>query len=206
MTLVHSTGSALQNHLLAERERIHASWAAPRHAISLPTKPIPAWLMSRLPRVSVQPEKPLKARVAEAMKMRGEVSGDKLRWIINAIYGSARDRGEYLVDESFRDIPPEIVSPGEPSVVAIQTIVAEYYNLTREELLSVKQCVRISLPRHIAMYLSKMLIPRSLDYIGKLFGSDHSAITHAVPKIERMIAANPAFAKEIEAMKKMVVS
>lgn len=191
MSNIHGSGSELLNQLLAERKRIHAAFQpGPVQVIPLPS----------------QPMKPLSERIAEAKKLRGTVSESKFHMMLNAIYVSARNRGEYVVNESFLKSPPEITSPGELTIEKIQTVVAEHYNLTREEMLSLRQVKRVILPRHIAMYLSTILIPHNREYISKRFGFDHTAITHAVQKIERMISEDAAFAEKIEALKKSLVS
>lgn len=191
-----NTGSALLDELRAKRDRIHAKWGVSRHTISSPNKPLPHFIYARLPRVEKRSKPSLSERIAQAKKLSG-ISEKKLHWIINAIYGSARDRGEYIVNES-----PEITSPGDLTIENIQTNVAECYNLTREELLSLRRCARVMLPRHIAMYLSIKLTPHNYQYIGKRFGYDHSTIIHAVRKIEKMIASDKAFAQEIEMLRR----
>lgn len=194
------TGSAELDRILAERKRIHAEWPTPRRVVDAQRI-----MQLRVPSPPPQKEPPLKERIAEARKLRGTISETQLHFILNAIYGSARDNGEYVIDESFRNIPPEITSPGSPTIANIQTVVAEHFNLTREEMLSVRRAKRIMLPRHTAMYLSALMISRSLEYIGERFGFDHSTITHAVKKIERLIAADAEFAEEIEVLKAMVL-
>lgn len=179
------TGSALQDHLRAEHKRIRALWVAPTR--------------ERFPPLPKQSKKPLSERLAEARKFRGQVSESKLHMMLNAIYNSARDDGECITDISIcKDFPEEIITPGIPTIMAIQAVVAEHYNMTWDELVSLRRCQRTMLPRHIAMYLSRRLIPCSLCYIGQRFGYDHASISAAARKIEGMVAANSAFAKKIE--------
>lgn len=194
MTLVHNTGSAELDRILTERARIRAAWTARRLQIS-PPRP------TQLPLVAAGPEKPLSERVAEAMALRGQISEANLHSILNAIHGSARDRGE-RASISFDEGPPEIAPSGALTIAKIQTVVAEHFGLTRAELLSRERLQRIALPRQIAMYMSKIIIQHSLGYIGRRFGPrDHTVVLASVKKIEKMIAADAAFAKEIEGLR-----
>jgi chromosomal replication initiator protein len=60
-------------------------------------------------------------------------------------------------------------------------------------------------PRQIAMYLAKVMTPRSLPEIGRRFGNrDHTTVLHAVRKIEEMARADYALAQEIELLKRML--
>eukprot|EP01133_Synstelium_polycarpum_P027342 gene27342-32968_t len=49
----------------------------------------------------------------------------------------------------------------------IQRIVARHYNVSKQDLLSNRRTRTIVKPRQIAMYLAKMLTPRSLPEIGR---------------------------------------
>jgi hypothetical protein len=54
-----------------------------------------------------------------------------------------------------------------------------------KDILSSRRQADIIRPRHVAMYLAKMLTPRSMAEIGSRFGGrDHTTIMHAVKKIE----------------------
>lgn len=180
--------SALLDRLHAERKRIRATWQL-----------VPAPVVVPLP---LQPEKPLSERIAEAKKLRGTVSKSKFHAIISTIYSNARKNGEYVTNVC-KKLPEEI---GTPTIIKIQTVVADYYNITRTDMLSFRGYEQIILPRQIAMYLSRFFVPYSLTYIGDRFGHDHSTVRCSVKKIKKMIDANPVFAEEIETLKKMVIS
>ena len=60
-------------------------------------------------------------------------------------------------------------------------------------------------PRQVAMYLAKMMTPRSLPEIGRRFGGrDHTTVLHAVRKIEDMVGADQQLAKELELLKRLI--
>ena len=102
----------------------------------------------------------------------------------------------------------DLVGAREPRRVRIediQRVVARHYNVSKADLLSARRTRTIVRPRQIAMYLAKMLTPRSLPEIGRRFGGrDHTTVLHAVRKIEGMIEVDKALGDEIELLKRMI--
>jgi len=91
----------------------------------------------------------------------------------------------------------------EVDVDYIQEVVAAYYNITTEELCSKKRTKDITYARHVAMYLSRMLVDKPLKNIGKDFGGrDHSTIIHACDKVSAELEENSKLKKEIGEMEK----
>lgn len=91
-------------------------------------------------------------------------------------------------------------------IKGIQELVARHFNVSREDILSARRTANVMLPRHIAMYLSKLLTLRSLPEIGRRFGNrDHTTVLNAVRKITGLVTADPALAAEIELLKEMLV-
>ena len=82
-------------------------------------------------------------------------------------------------------------------------VVARHYNVSKADLLSGRRTRTIVRPRQIAMYLAKVLTPRSLPEIGRRFGGrDHTTVLHAVRKIEGLIEGDKTLAEEIELLKR----
>ncbi|MCP4385840.1 MAG: chromosomal replication initiator protein DnaA [Hyphomicrobiales bacterium] len=102
----------------------------------------------------------------------------------------------------------DLVGAREPRRVRIeeiQVIVARHYNVSKADLLSARRTRTIVRPRQIAMYLAKVLTPRSLPEIGRRFGGrDHTTVLHAVRKIEGMIAGDKTLADEIALLKQLI--
>lgn len=68
----------------------------------------------------------------------------------------------------------------------IQKMVADFFNLTLNDLKSKSRKKNIALPRQIAIYLARRYTEASLSEIGDAFGGkDHTTVLHAVQKIER---------------------
>ncbi len=74
------------------------------------------------------------------------------------------------------------------NVESIQNIVASYFNLSLQEMLSQRRSRSLARPRQIAMYLSKQHTTNSLPDIGRKFSNrDHTTVIHAVKKIEELM-------------------
>jgi len=102
----------------------------------------------------------------------------------------------------------DLVGAREPRRVRIediQRVVARHYNVSKADLLSSRRTRTIVRPRQIAMYLAKVLTPRSLPEIGRRFGGrDHTTVLHAVRKIEGMLEGDKTLAEEIELLKRLI--
>jgi chromosomal replication initiator protein len=113
-----------------------------------------------------------------------------------------------LTIEKVDDMLGHIVRSGEPKRVRIediQRIVARHYNVSKTELLSNRRTRTIVKPRQIAMYLSKVMTPRSLPEIGRRFGGrDHTTVLHAVRKIEDLAGSDATLAQELELLKRLI--
>ena len=71
------------------------------------------------------------------------------------------------------------------TIEVIQKFIANYYHLKVTDLKSRNNSQNVTLPRQIAMYLSKSLTNNSLPQIGKSFGGKHhSTVIHSIKKIE----------------------
>lgn len=88
----------------------------------------------------------------------------------------------------------------------IQKVVARQFNVSKNDLLSNRRTRVIVRPRQIAMYLAKVMTPRSLPEIGRRFGGrDHTTVLHAVRKIESMTSDDQKLEHEIELLKRLIL-
>jgi chromosomal replication initiator protein len=101
-----------------------------------------------------------------------------------------------------------LIRNGEPKRVRvedIQRVVSRHYNVPRSDLLSNRRTRIIVKPRQVAMYLAKMMTPRSLPEIGRRFGGrDHTTVLHAVRKIEGQMGSDTKLAQEMELLKRLI--
>ena len=80
-----------------------------------------------------------------------------------------------------------------------------YFDLRLADLKSDKKQKKISLPRQIAMYLSRKYTAASFPEIGEKFGGkDHSTVIHAVKKIEGLLGKDIALTNSINTISKKV--
>ena len=87
----------------------------------------------------------------------------------------------------------------------IQRVVAQHYNIPKNEMLSNRRTRTVVRPRQIAMYLAKIMTLRSLPEIGRRFGGrDHTTILHAVRKVEELKGDDAKLAKEIELLRRLI--
>ena len=88
-----------------------------------------------------------------------------------------------VAQETLKDIIP--LENKEISINQIQKVIAEYFNIKLNILLSKKRVKNIVTARHIAIYLSRELTDYSLPVIGEAFGGkDHTTILHSYNKIK----------------------
>ena len=89
------------------------------------------------------------------------------------------------------------------NVNKIQKVVAEYFQISVEDLKSKKRNSNISFPRQIAMFLCRKFTDESFPKIGIEFGGkDHSTVMHSCEKIEREIKTNKDLADTIDKLEK----
>ena len=81
----------------------------------------------------------------------------------------------------------------------IQKTVAAYYKIRVSDILSAKRDKKITLPRHIAMALSKELTSHSLPSIGDAFGGrDHTTVLHACKKITALKTSSSSLSQDYQ--------
>ncbi len=85
--------------------------------------------------------------------------------------------------------------------------VARYYGVPVEQLRGKQRDKQIVLPRQIAMYLMREETEAPLLRIGEaLGGRDHSTVLHGCEKIEREMAGNDDFRRDVGALREMLYS
>lgn len=85
----------------------------------------------------------------------------------------------------------------------IQSVVAAYYGITVNDLVSAKRSAKITLPRHIAMYLIKEIYDIPYKKIGSLFGGrDHTTVMSGCEKIENDLQTDEELKMAVDNIKK----
>lgn len=92
-----------------------------------------------------------------------------------------------------------------PQIRLIQEVVAKHYGVTRDDLISQRREKRVTLARHIAIYLARHMTLSSLPKIGRQFGDrDHTTTRAAVIKIEKLIEADAKLSSTIDHLFKKI--
>ncbi len=92
-------------------------------------------------------------------------------------------------------------------ITDIKRATAQYYAVPIIHMESDDRTRGTSLPRQIAMTLSRRMTKASLPIIGRQFGGrNHATVLHAVRKIERLAEQNPEVASDLQAITALVVN
>ncbi|MBL8574686.1 MAG: chromosomal replication initiator protein DnaA [Hyphomicrobiaceae bacterium] len=135
-------------------------------------------------------------------------NGRDLDGAINRLVAHAQLSSEAITVDLVAAKVKDLIKNREPRKIKIediQRIVTSHYNVSKADLLSARRTRTVVRPRQIAMYLAKVMTPRSLPEIGRRFGGrDHTTVLHAVRKIEEMVGADRGFADEVELLKRLL--
>ena len=83
--------------------------------------------------------------------------------------------------------------------------VAQHYSYSLQELRSTKRHKKVTLARHIAMYLMKKLTDSSLTDIALFWNrKDHSTVIHALEKIAHYTTTDATFGQDLQKLEQMV--
>lgn len=115
-----------------------------------------------------------------------------------------KDINADLAAEALKDIIPSS-KPKVISILDIQKVVGEHYNVKLEDFKAKKRTKSVAFPRQIAMYLSRELTDHSLPKIGEEFGGrDHTTVIHAHEKISKLLQADSTFQKQIKELNELL--
>ena len=89
----------------------------------------------------------------------------------------------------------------------VQKVVCEYFNISRDELLSKTRKRQIVQARQIAMYMSRSLINCSLSTIGaEIGGKDHATVLHACTTVNDLMTIDKTFKQYVTDIEKILVT
>ena len=91
------------------------------------------------------------------------------------------------------------------NISKIQKAVAEYFNITVDNLKSKKRTANINNARQIAIYLFRMITEETTTRIGLEFGNrDHSTVLHAIEKISKDVKKSEELKNQISEIKNKI--
>lgn len=107
-----------------------------------------------------------------------------------------------------RDALKELFDKKQRRVITVDLImktVAEYYSLTVDDLTSQSRRRQVTVPRQIAMYLTREITGMSLPQIGLAFGNrDHSTVVHSCDLVAENITTSQTMASQVNDIRQMM--
>jgi chromosomal replication initiator protein len=147
------------------------------------------------------------AKVLEFLAHKITSNVRELEGALNRLIAHANLFGRPVTLESTHEVLHDILKAHDRRVTIeeIQRKVAEHWNIRLTDMSSARRARAVARPRQVAMYLAKQLTSRSLPEIGRKFGNrDHTTVMHAVQRVTELMAADSAFAEDVELLRRML--
>ena len=88
----------------------------------------------------------------------------------------------------------------------IQTVVCQFFKISKNEMLSARRSRYLVRPRQTAIYLAKLLTSKSLPEIGRSFSNrDHTTVIYSVKTIERLRHEDKELNSNIDNLKNKIL-
>ncbi len=100
------------------------------------------------------------------------------------------------------------LKPGEElTLEKIKQVVADYYGLTKQQLVSKSRTSNIATARHIAIYLCRKHLDMPFAKIGEGFGKrDHSTVMSSYDKVNKLLTKDDAYQLAIKEIEKILIN
>ncbi|MBV1830511.1 chromosomal replication initiator protein DnaA [Komagataeibacter melomenusus] len=147
------------------------------------------------------------AKVLEFLAHKITSNVRELEGALNRLIAHANLFGRPVTLEATQDVLHDILKAHDRRVTIeeIQRKVAEHWNTRLTDMFSARRGRAVARPRQVAMYLAKQLTSRSYPEIGRKFGNrDHTTVMYGVTKVEQLMAQDPAFAEDVELLRRML--
>jgi len=133
-----------------------------------------------------------------------ELEGALISLIANATLAHKEitvDLAEHITDKIVGEEKSDV------TIDKVQKVVCDYFNISRDELLSKTRKRQIVQARQIAMYMSRSLISNcSLSTIGaEIGGKDHATVLHACTTVNDLMTTDKTFRQYVADIEKMLV-
>ncbi|MDR1567333.1 MAG: chromosomal replication initiator protein DnaA [Streptococcaceae bacterium] len=126
------------------------------------------------------------------------------------LYANTFHNGEIttaIAAEALKMKRKEVIAVGGITIDKIQTVVAKYYKVPKNELIGKKRNKEYAFPRQIAMYLTRELTDASLPQIGQEFGGkDHTTVMYAHRKLKKDIKYDLKLQSEINEIQDKLIN
>lgn len=119
------------------------------------------------------------------------------------LHGRTLDKA--LAIETFSNMLSEEPSKNQMLIDTVQKVVADHFQVKTSELKSKRRHKALTLPRQVAMYLSRKFTKTSYPEIGEKFGGkDHTTVIHAVRKITSERKKNMDIIVHLDALERVL--
>ena len=104
----------------------------------------------------------------------------------------------------------EIIDSRKVKIITAEMImqsVSDYYNVTLSEMVGPTRKREITIPRQVAIYLTREMTGMSLPQIGTVFGGrDHTTILHSCKVMENTVRDDPGMRNLVNSIKRQIES
>ena len=132
----------------------------------------------------------------------------EMEGMLNRLDAQSKLFGQKITLDFAREALGPLVSSQSSRAVTPQSVIqviAQQYGVTEDDIVSSRRSREISLPRQIAMYITRELTQLSTVNIGKEFGGrDHTTVMHGCEKIQTAIKGDADFRKRIDDLMEMI--
>ena len=130
----------------------------------------------------------------------------ELEGALNKVIASSKIEQKEIDMELAEEALKDIITPGSRKIITpddIMSVVSDYYQVSKNDMISSKRSSSISVPRQIVMFLCRDITTFPLKNIGEILGKrDHTTIMHGIQKIENEMKTNDVLKNDIEILKK----
>lgn len=130
----------------------------------------------------------------------------ELEGALNKVMANARLNKQELNLALAEDALKDVIYPDQRREVSpslIIDVVAEHFNISKEDITSKKRNSEYVIPRQIIMYLCRHMTESTFQMIAAYLGKkDHTTVIHGVEKIEEKIKTDEDLRNKIETIQK----
>jgi len=132
----------------------------------------------------------------------------ELEGALNKVMANARLNNKELTLALAEDALKDVIYPDQVREVTpnlIVDVVAEHFNVPKEDIISTKRNTEYVLPRQIIMYLCRNMTSTSLQNIASLLSKkDHTTVIHGIKTIEKKMTTDEELRSKIDTIKKKI--
>ncbi|MFT5726068.1 MAG: chromosomal replication initiator protein [Desulforhopalus sp.] len=133
--------------------------------------------------------------------LANHIKGDvrKIESALVALRAKAQLTGGHIDMDLVREVVSNVVGMGQTlSASMICDLVSTQFNVSVKDLQSKSRKRIVTVPRQIAMYLSRKFTEDSLADIGKAFNRDHSTVLHSIKVVSNKLVSDTSVNAQLE--------